>query len=257
MGTKGALLALVAAFFICRPALFAASTSGPETVNFGPYSVSNWRSDDFKGSAYRQWDPAGDSFRFVWQTDAGDQIGRIGVSYGSDHLGPKIDDISPDCMMSTDAIYTQKVYAWFYWSVYGWTNDKYTYWGNTPHGWNNEFYIIFYTDKTREAFLTDKTETPIGSVTVDGQIYDCYNTIRASQSQWLAVRRAKTWGGSVNLRKIFDYWRSKGLADEYIVDLGWALEGFQGSAGTLQLTHINIPNLKLTASAPVSPAKAP
>ena len=31
--------------------------------------------------------------------------------------------------------------------------------------------------------------------------------------------------------------------DEAIVDLGWAVEGFIGSAGKLQLTNITIPNL--------------
>jgi hypothetical protein len=254
MKTRISLLSIGVALHLFGPIASAESTAGADRIDFGPYSVSNWRSDDFQGSAYREWDAAGDSFRFVWKTERGDQIGRIGVSYGSAYLGPKIDDIPSDCTMWTDAIYTPKKYAWFYWSIYGWTHDKYTYWGNTPHGWNNEFYIIFYTDKTRAAFLADKGCVEKGSITVDGQIYDCYETPRPVQSQWLAVRRAKTWSGSANLRKIFDYWRSQGLADEYVVDLGWALEGFAGTDATLQLTHIHIPNLNPPASAP---AKSP
>jgi hypothetical protein len=47
----------------------------------------------------------------------------------------------------------------------------------------------------------------------------------------------------VNIKKIFDYWRSKGLANESVVDLGWALEGFPGTAGKLQLTDVKIPHL--------------
>jgi hypothetical protein len=250
-------LLIGAAFYLSGPRVSADSTTSADPINVGPYSTSNWRSADFKGTAYREWDAAGDSFRFVWKTENGDQIGRIGVSYGSDHLGAKIDEIRPDCQMSTDALYTPKKYAWFYWSVYGWTHSSYTYWGNTPHGWNNEFYIIFYTDKTRAAFLADKGCVAKGSVTVDGVVFDCYETPRPVQSQWLAVRRSKTWGGSVNLKKIFDYWRSQGLADEYVVDLGWAMEGFVGSDGTLQLTHISIPNLNLSAFPPASPAKSP
>jgi hypothetical protein len=250
MKIKITLFSISVLLLFCYPSLRADTTAGSETVNFGPYSVSNWRSDDFKGSAFREWDKSGKSFRFTWTTDNGDQIGRIGVSYGSDHLGVKIDDIRPDCTMSTDAVYTPKTNHWFYWSIYGWTNPNYTYWGNTPHGWNNEFYIIFYTDKPRSDFLADKTEVDIGSVTVDGVIFDCYKTPRASQSQWLAVCRSKTWPASVNIRKIFDYWRSKGMADEYVVDLGWALEGFIYSSGTLHLSNINIPNLNSAAPSP-------
>ena len=232
---------------------FAGSTSGPEKVKLGNYETSTWYSDDYKGSAYREWTDNGDFFRFKWQTDAGDQIGRIGVSYGSSFLGPKLSQLPADLEMSVKANYTPTTDHWFYWSIYGWTHSSYTYWGNTPHGWNNEFYIIFYTDKFKEAFLNDKVEHPIGSVTVDGQTFDCYNTLRANQSQWLAVCRTKTWSGSINLKKIFDYWRSQGLADEYVTDLGWALEGFQGSAGDLKLTDIKIPNLNLTATSPAQP----
>ena len=235
----------VAASPAAAPSLI--STTGTETLKAGPvYSTSNWRSDDFKGSALREWSAAGDQFRFTWTTGTGDQIGRIGVSYGSSYLGKKIDDIRPDCVMSTNAVYTPDKYCWFYWAIYGWTHDKYTFWGDAggaPKGWDNEFYIVFYTGKTRAAFLEDKGCVSIGSVDVDGVTYDCYSTPRPIQSQWLAVRRSNSWSGSVNLKKIFDYWRSKGLANEYVVDLGWALEGFNGSAGKVELTNIIIPNL--------------
>jgi hypothetical protein len=244
MATRSSF-AIGAALLLSHIPLFAGSTTTGERVDVGNYTTSTWYSNDFKGSAFRQWDDSGKSFRFVWKTEAGDQIGRMGVNYGGPFLGPKLSGIRSDCEMSTDAVYTPAVYGWFYWSIYGWTHSSYTYWGNTPKGWNNEFYIIFYTDKTTAAFLSDKGEIPIGSVDVDGVIFDCYKTPRANQSQWLAVRRNKTWNSSVNLKKIFDYWRSKGLADEYVVDLGWALEGFVGSAGTLQLTNIQIPNLNL------------
>jgi len=245
MKISGALLFL--GFMATTTALFAAETKGPETVNFGPFSTGNWRSDDFKGTAYRQWDDAGDSFRYVWKTEKGDQIGRIGASYGSSYLGTKISELKSDAIMSTDAVYTTDDNHWFYWSIYGWTNKDYTYWSNSQggKGWDVEFYVILYTEKPRSEFLKDKGCQDIGSVTVDGVTYDCYKTKFENSTQWLAVRQNRTWSGSVNLRQIFDYWRSKGLADEYIVDLGWALEGFGGSTGILQLTNIKIPNLKM------------
>jgi hypothetical protein len=225
--------------------LFADETKGPETVKFGSFSSGNWRSDDFKGTADREWNDKADTFRFTWKTEKGDQIGQIGVPYGSNYLGIKIDDLRSDSVMSTDAVYTTDDNHWFYWSIYGWTHKEYTYWGNAQggKGWDVEFYVIMYTEKPRSEFLKDKGCEDIGSVTVDGVAYDCYKTKFENSTQWLAVRRDKTWSGSVKLKQIFDYWRSKGMGNEYIVDLGWALEGFGGSTGTLQLTNIKIPNL--------------
>ena len=252
------LAALVAAFAVYSfTPTQAASTTNAATVTFGPYSTSNWRSDDFKGSTDRQWDATANSFRFDWHTTAGDQIGFIGIEYGSSYLqntswqGRQIKDIRPDCIMSTKATWTPANAGWFYWSIYGWTHSVYTYWGNptnAPHGYDNEFYIIFYTQETPATILAQKGCIAKGSVNVDGVIFDCYATPRAVNSQWLAVCRTNTWNPtpSVRLKKIFDYWCSQGMvSNEYVMSLGWALEGFSGSAGTLQLTNTIIPNLML------------
>ena len=218
-------------------------------AHIGDFTTSNWRSDDFKGWASREWDASGKSFTFEWKTDAGDQIGRMGVTYGSHLLGGKIDEMPAESVMSTDATFTPATDHWFWYAIYGWTNGDYTYWGNTKGGWNNEFYVIFHTDEPTADFLKDKGVVAIGNVTVDGVTFDCFRTPRAVQSQWFAVTRSKTWSASVNLKKIFDYWRSQGLGNEAIVDLGWAVEGFSGSAGKLQLTNVVIPNLSAPAGA--------
>ena len=227
----------------CLAAEPSISSTTAETINLGVYSTSNWRSDDFKGTAYRQWDKSGSSFCFDWNTEKGDQIGRIGVSYGSPYLGVKLDDLKPECVMSTHATYTSTTKHWFYWAIYGWTHRDYTYWGNTPNGWDNEFYVVFYTDMKKANILSQPGCVEVGSVTVDGVVFDCYHTPRAHQSQWLAVCRSNTWNAAVDLKKIIAYWRSKGLGNEYVVDLGWALEGFSPSIGKVQLTDISIPNL--------------
>lgn len=102
---------------------------------------------------------------------------------------------------------------------------------------------------TREAFLATPGLVDKDAVTMEGVTFDCYASIRTNQSQWFAVCRTNTWNPApaVKLRKIFDYWRSQGLDDnQYVVSLAWALEGFVGSTGTLQLTDTLIPNLMLT-----------
>jgi len=249
MGTKSFFLVLAVMACFGRFSLFSDTTINDKIINFGDYTTSNWRSSDFKGSASRQWDPSGKSFCFDWNTESGDQIGRMGVTFGSRYLGAKIDEMPSNCIMSTACTFSPTTNHWFYWAIYGWTNGTYTYWGNTPSGWNNEFYIIFHTDRPTADFVTDKGVVAIGSVDVDRVTFDCFRTPRSNQSQWFAVTRSKTWNASVNLKKIFDYWRSKGLANESIVDLGWAVEGFIGSAGKLQLTNVTIPNLSSSSNA--------
>jgi hypothetical protein len=147
--------------------------------------------------------------------------------------------------MSAKASFQPSSSKWFLWSIYGWTNPVYTYWDNTPggKGWHTEFYIVCYTDEPPSAFMTyDKNLVAIGSVEADGQTYDCYHT-PGPRPQWWAVNHTKTLTPSVNIKTIFDYWRSKGLANEAVVDLGWALEGFPGTGGKLRLTDVKIPHL--------------
>ena len=183
--------------------LFADTCDADKTVQIGDFVTSNWRSQDFSGSIFREWDASGKTFTMNWKIDKGDQMGRIGVGYGSKLLGASIHDMPSDSTMSTTAAYTPSTNTWFYWSIYGWTNGTYAYWGNTKDGWNNEFYIIFKTDRPTKDFLTDKGVVVIGSVDVDGVTFDCFKTPRKSQSQFVAVTRSKTWSASVNLKKIF------------------------------------------------------
>ncbi len=246
----------VAVWLLCpgTTSVAAASTFGSERVAFGDYATTNWRSDDFEGSIYREWKEDGTEFTFIWETRQGNQIGSIGVEYGSSLLqteaweGVRLKDLPEDCVMSARAAFTPKTSAWFFWSIYGWTHPTYTYWGSedAPDGFAYEFYIVFYTQQTREAFLAQPGSEPRGTVTIDGVVFDCYFVRREHFSQWFAVRRADTWNPrpSINLRAIFDYWRTQGLEDDqYVLSLAWALEGFSGSAGKLELTEIVIPEL--------------
>ena len=230
------------------------STTNSATVSFGPFATSNWRSEDFAGTCRREWTDTADVFRFTWNTTAGNQIGSIGVAFGSSYLqnasweGVRIADVRPGCRMSTEASWTPANGGWFFWSIYGWTHEAYTYWGSPDarDGFDNEFYIIFYTQQRPGDFLSQPGCVARGSVEVDGMTFDCFATPRTSQSQWFAVCRTNAWNRepSVDLKKIFDYWCSQGLSsNQYVMSLSWALEGFGGSAGTLQLTNTAIPDL--------------
>src|ERR1700722_5362081 len=81
--------------------LFADPITSDKMLTSGDYVNSTWRSSDFKGTSSRDWDGTGKNFTFVWNTEAGDQIGRVGVTYGSKLLGCSIDQMPADSTMST------------------------------------------------------------------------------------------------------------------------------------------------------------
>jgi hypothetical protein len=228
------------------------SSTGPESVAVGELYTSNWRSNDFRGTALRSWTATGDSFFFRWSTTAGDQIGRIGRTWTSPGFGVRVDDVRKPCVMSTNAEARDVTSGGFLiWSIYGWTHSENAGWPS-PHGWNNEFYVTFRS--WNGSYNGPNTHgggyVPIGSVTIDGVDFDGYvNDMpwgTPNQTQWVIEARNATWPGSVDLSKAFAFWRSKGLPNEYVVDLTWALEagaGAGGSSGEIQLTNIVVPTL--------------
>ena len=238
---------LVPLFFVLScSGLHAGSTTSPKGVVIGDLYSYNWRSKGFKGSSSRNWNDQGTVFQFAWKTSKGNQIGRIGKSFYSPGFGVRVDDTRDNLVMSTNASMkdlTTPGSSWYIWSIYGWTHAKNTKWPMRK-GWNNEFYIVF---KSTVNTGLGSGYVSIGSVSVNGVIFDCFTHDMpwgtSSQTQWMAVSRKPSWNASVDLKKIFAYWRSQGLANEYIVDLTWAFEGGAGSSGKLSLSNLKVPKL--------------
>jgi hypothetical protein len=222
-------------------------------VAIGDLYTSNWRSNDFRGTAQRTWTTTGDSFFFKWTTTAGDQIGRIGRTFPTPALGARVDDVRIGTVMSTTAEARDVARGGFYiWSIYGWTHSEYAGW-TSPNGWNNEFYVNFRSwNGSWSGPNTDPRAgyVPLGSVTIDGVEFDGWLHDMPwgtpNQTQWVIEARNPTWTGSVDLAKAFAFWRSRGLPNEYVVDLTWALEAGAGAgptSGEIQLTRVAVPSL--------------
>ena len=61
------------------------------------------------------------------------------------------------------------------------------------------------------------------------------------------MRVSASWTGSIDLAQAFAFWRSKGLPNEYVVDLTWAVEAGAGAgsqSGEAQLTNVVVPALR-------------
>jgi hypothetical protein len=118
----------------------ARSTTGPEMVNLGRHVTTNWRSDDFSGTSYREWSGDVDYFRFHFAETAGAQIGLIGKMRGpnSNWGGRRIDALPERLFMSTNARMENLVGTQYMFGIYGWTHEQDASWSG--NGWNNEFY---------------------------------------------------------------------------------------------------------------------
>ena len=177
------------------------SSTGPDSLAVGELYTSNWRSNDFRGSALRNWTASGDSFFFRWSTTAGDQIGRIGRTWTSPGFGVRVDDVRKPCVMSTSAEARDVTSGGFLiWSIYGWTHSENLGWPS-PNGWNNEFYVTFRS--WNGSYNGPNTHgggyVSIGSVTIDGVDFDGYvNDMpwgTPNQTQWVIEARNATWPG--------------------------------------------------------------
>jgi hypothetical protein len=255
------MLILICAFFSSY-AGSAGSTTGGETVsNLGPNGdmyTSNWR--DGNCTATRTWNALADSFSFTWNSAGGnDQIGRIGKGCNSPgYVNVKVDDVKSPCIMSETANMKSLNTSggWYIFCIYGWTGTADNFGAR-----HNEFYVFFQS--TYNPAPGQNGYISIGSVTIDGVQFDCVKNLNMpwdnTRNQYMAIPKSGTWGGaakaapwsgnaSVDLKKILAYFRANGLENEYVVEITWAIEGYSGSSGSIQMSNMVIPDIKASTA---------
>ena len=263
---KLAMILAVILLFMCvssNAAGSAGSSSGSETVRKqgpnGDIYTDNWRQGTSTGM--RTWNAAADSFGFTWNTPSGfDQIGRIGKDYTSPGLANvKVDDVKSPCIMTASANMRSVGGGGYVWGVYGWTGDQ--------NGKKiNEFYVMF-----QNTFNTTPGQSgyiDIGSVNIDGVNFSGVKNLHMpwapTQNQYMAIVKSGPWSStkpapwtgdfSIDLKKVFAYFRANGLPNEYVVDLTWAVEGNAGSHGQIMMSNLVIPDLNSSNTVVFNPA---
>ncbi|MDB5106330.1 MAG: hypothetical protein JWP91_4019 [Fibrobacteres bacterium] len=231
----------------------AGSSTGSETVRKqGPNAdmyTDNWRQGAATGT--RVWNAAADSMSFTWNTPSGfDQIGRIGKDYTSPGLANvKVDDVRSNCIMTATANLKSVGSGGYMWGVYGWTGDQS---GKKV----NEFYVMY--QNTFNSTPGQSGYIDIGSVTIDGFTFACVKNLHMpwapSQNQYMAILKSGPWASlkptpwtgdfSIDLKKVFAYFRLNGLPNEYVVDLTWGIEAMGGTHGQIIMTKVVVPDLK-------------
>jgi endo-1,4-beta-xylanase len=177
------------------------NSPGQATVTERNYSYSTWASSSFIGSGYIQSNANEETAYAYWKYSSGGfQVakGLRAIPDGPDQLWYA----RPSQMVYTDG----KGVATFAKTL----NPR-----NVPAGsqiWTGvqgwlegvEFYIVENLDR---GGLPVPSSSNVGSVTIDGAVYDLYTRPYQTWRQWWSVRRVKRDSGSVNYVKHLKAWQ--------------------------------------------------
>jgi hypothetical protein len=150
----------------------------------------------------------------------------------------------------------------FIWALYGW-------FGATAGTGTIEYYIVFNSVGNGTLFTGwgssgNTAWASLGSITVNGTIYDCYQDDLGNPQLW-AVARTQTWSASLDAMQIFTYLQAHATGTEafpttwYIRSMGFQLEtGWAADAGVMHETNISVSNLNAPTPTPTpTPTPSP
>lgn len=200
---KAALLACLIATSSASQAqtTYYRNSPGQSTTTERNYSYSTWASSSFIGSGYIQSNADEETAYAYWKYSSGGfqcAKGLRAIPEGPDQLWYA----RPSQMVYTNG----KGTATFSKSL----NPR-----NVPSGsqiWSGvlgwlegiEFYIVESLDR---GGLPLPASTKVGSVTIDGSVYDLYTRPYQTWRQWWSVRRGNRDSGTVNYVKHFKAWQ--------------------------------------------------
>lgn len=110
------------------------------------------------------------------------------------------------------------------------------------YGWTREPLVEYYVVESWGSWRPPGGN-PIGTITVDGGVYDVYRTVRVNQpsidgnttfEQYWSVRQEKSTKGTVNVASHFAAWEQMGMPMGKMYEAALTVEGYQ-SAGTAEV----------------------
>ncbi|SEO79145.1 endo-1,4-beta-xylanase [Amphibacillus marinus] len=218
MKKKKVLLSLIIFFTLAIPTILYAQTITSNSIgNHSGYDYEFWKDSGGSGSMTlnsvgtfnAQWNNINNILfrkgRKYNETQTHQQIGNFSINYGVNY--------QPNGNS--------------YLCVYGWTVDPLV-----------EYYIVDSWGSWRPSGANSK-----GTLTVDGGVYDIYETTRVNQpsikgtrtfQQYWSVRRSKRTSGTISVSEHFRAWESRGMPMGKMYEVALTIEGYQ-SSGSAQV----------------------
>lgn len=217
--------------------------------DIGQHQVKNWQSDNFQGWSCMYWDGDVNSFTVTWECRDGETLPIVfkSADAGSSGYPKRVDNATSknlDCSV----------------------NSSYEYWENFTGLWGH--HINIWLDDSSNPSWPYTTEVMIfenwanhvpwewaewvGSVYTNGAEYECWKWYNSgnpeSHNGWSFILLRKHTNrrnsGTVRLKTILQWLRTKGMPNDYIVSIGWGLDAFGGNTrGKWEAKDIKIPNL--------------
>lgn len=227
MKKKFNLLCVFLSFLMCM-AIFPASGVSAATV------ITENTTGTEDGYDYELWKDngttsmtltGGGTFSCEW-SNINNALFRKGIKFDSTKTYKEIGNITIDYA----ANYNPNGNS--YLCVYGWTRDPLV-----------EYYIVEAWGSWRPPGATSK-----GTITVDGGVYDVYETDRINQpsidgnttfKQYWSVRQDKRTSGTINVGAHFAAWENKGMPMGKLYECALNVEGYQ-SSGSAAITKNDI-----------------
>ena len=215
---------LIVAIILCAAMLFGCAAEEEEAVVLTDSTIG-----ELNGYSYELWKDYGDTtmtltkggtFTCEWK-NINNCLFRRGVKFDCTQTYRDIGNIAVDYKVDYHPDGNS------YLCIYGWTREPLV-----------EYYIVDSWGNWRPP-----GGNPLGTITVDGGIYDVYRTVRVNQpsidgnttfEQYWSVRQEKRTEGTVNVAAHFAAWESMGMTMGKMYEAALTVEGYQ-SAGSAEV----------------------
>ena len=210
-----------------EPQVFTENITGTQD----DYDYELWKDS---GTTSFTVDPKGGTFSCEW-SEINNALFRRGTKYDCTQTYQDLGNITVDYGVDYQPVGNS------YMCIYGWTREPLI-----------EYYIV----ESWGSWRPPGAPFAIGTVTVDGAVYDIYKTTRYEQpsiddtqtfDQYWSVRRTKPQGdgtkleGTISVSKHFDAWKKCGLELGKMYEVALTIEGYQSQGkATIYKNDLNV-----------------
>lgn len=219
-------------------------------IDIGNHMVKNWQSDDFKGWSCMDWNGDISSFTVTWECSGGETLPIVYKSSDGNSPGypKKVDQATQknlDCSIKSS--YEFWAYSDGLWGhhINIWLDDS-----SSPSWPYTTEIMIFDNWGWHEPWEWAEW---VGSINTNGAEYECWKWNHHDDdpsandiNSYILLRKhdKKRNSGTVRLKTILQWLRTKGVPNHHIVSIGWGFDAFGSySKGKWAATDIVIPNL--------------